>query len=551
MKSLKQPDLKPGLNSEVGVGKKILPWIGKSDSLNSIKDLHDDLDRIIAQYDTKRTRIGMSVYSMDRGEYIYQRSADKLFTPASNTKIFTVMASFFIRGDGGTINTTLFTNGYLDMDTVLVGDLFIRGEGNVFLRGEDLAVFAERLAMMKIKRVTGNIYIDEGHFDGNYDRFKYSGDADVVQKLPDIKPVILADSHLEITVSADDLLGGGVSYTVSPPSTVFEVVSNASATVGGSRGDIYSAPEPSFGSYWWQSSQRYGDATETFDAEVDVPEEYETSDLARRKKSSNLQSKHGITVTQKYSHDTLQRFEITGKMRSGQSETFRFPIKDMQQVVGGSLEYFLLEKGITLEGKIGYGTINGYKENERIALATVGYPLEEMAMPINKKSNNFIAEQMFKFVGGTADTAKNYRGYQKIFKAMLDTLEIECDGCKLNDGSGLSRRNLLTPNSLVEVLLASEEVPYSGVMANTLGIAGVDGTIRKRMRKSLAQGNLRAKTGTLRNVSALSGFVTTKDGERLVFSILSNGPSPYKYKRMEDELGIKLAEFHYFTNTGG
>jgi D-alanyl-D-alanine carboxypeptidase/D-alanyl-D-alanine-endopeptidase (penicillin-binding protein 4) len=70
------------------------------------------------------------------------------------------------------------------------------------------------------------------------------------------------------------------------------------------------------------------------------------------------------------------------------------------------------------------------------------------------------------------------------------------------------------------------------------------------MKNTKAQNNLRGKTGTLRNVSALSGFVNNQDGETYVFSILSNGSSPYKYKRMENEIGEALAEFYYTDGSG-
>jgi D-alanyl-D-alanine carboxypeptidase/D-alanyl-D-alanine-endopeptidase (penicillin-binding protein 4) len=90
------------------------------------------------------------------------------------------------------------------------------------------------------------------------------------------------------------------------------------------------------------------------------------------------------------------------------------------------------------------------------------------------------------------------------------------------DGSGLSRRNYLAPEALVRVLRAMALHPEFDVFYNALPIAGVDGTLRGRMRGTAAEGNVRAKTGFISNARALSGYVTTKDEELMAFSILTN-----------------------------
>jgi D-alanyl-D-alanine carboxypeptidase/D-alanyl-D-alanine-endopeptidase (penicillin-binding protein 4) len=99
---------------------------------------------------------------------------------------------------------------------------------------------------------------------------------------------------------------------------------------------------------------------------------------------------------------------------------------------------------------------------------------------------------------------------------------VEPDGFKLADGSGLSRHNLLTPETLVTVLDAMQRDTAFTVFYNSMPVAGVDGTLKSRMKGTPAEGNVRAKTGSIGAARTLSGYVTTADGERLIFSVMAN-----------------------------
>ncbi len=96
-------------------------------------------------------------------------------------------------------------------------------------------------------------------------------------------------------------------------------------------------------------------------------------------------------------------------------------------------------------------------------------------------------------------------------------------GLRLSDGSGLSRYNLVTPISVARLLGAAERIKGGAAFYEALPIAGVDGTLRNRMKGTAAEKNVRAKTGSFAIVSTLSGYVTTRDGQRLAVSILTNG----------------------------
>ena len=113
----------------------------------------------------------------------------------------------------------------------------------------------------------------------------------------------------------------------------------------------------------------------------------------------------------------------------------------------------------------------------------------------------------------------------------------------IEEGSGLSRGALVTPHATTLLLRYMDRHRHAGIFRESLPIAGVDGTLKNRLKNTSATGNLRAKTGTLRYVNTLSGYVTNRSGERLVFSIMLNNFSAAGGGRAEvDALGEMLAE---------
>jgi D-alanyl-D-alanine carboxypeptidase/D-alanyl-D-alanine-endopeptidase (penicillin-binding protein 4) len=170
----------------------------------------------------------------------------------------------------------------------------------------------------------------------------------------------------------------------------------------------------------------------------------------------------------------------------------------------------------------------------------------ELASVVNKRSHNHYAEHVFKMAaalyggaGAGADQGK------AALLAALDSLDVQRQGAIFHDGSGLSRRNRVSARTHVDMLCAIARQPYFNDFYSSLAIAGVDGSLRRRMIGTPAHDNLRGKTGTLRNVSSLGGYVTTGDGELLAFSILSNGPRTGSYKSTENAAGSILAAFTY------
>lgn len=172
-------------------------------------------------------------------------------------------------------------------------------------------------------------------------------------------------------------------------------------------------------------------------------------------------------------------------------------------------------------------------------------PLREILRHFEKPSQNQIGEILIRTLGreragvGVADNGA------AVISRQLLSWGAERDGFFVYDGSGLSRHNLVSPETIVRTLVGISRDTAFAVFLDALPVAGVDGTLRTRMVGTSAASNMRAKTGTIEFVRSLSGFITTADGERLVFSMLSNHfiVPVREITRVQDAIGATLANY--------
>ena len=150
----------------------------------------------------------------------------------------------------------------------------------------------------------------------------------------------------------------------------------------------------------------------------------------------------------------------------------------------------------------------------------------------NLRSNNAYANVLLRYLGG-------YRSVER----ELTNLGVDAKGYRLKDGSGLSRKNLATPRTLVSTLRSMYHAKNNEVFLASLPVAGISGTLRNRLRHTIAEGSVRAKTGTLRGVKALSGYIDHPEYGVVVFSIITNQPtyrSNYAVVKAIDEIVLQL-----------
>jgi D-alanyl-D-alanine carboxypeptidase/D-alanyl-D-alanine-endopeptidase (penicillin-binding protein 4) len=180
-----------------------------------------------------------------------------------------------------------------------------------------------------------------------------------------------------------------------------------------------------------------------------------------------------------------------------------------------------------------------------VEVARVAHTLDSAVTYMNKVSDNLSAEALMKVSAAVRwrERGSTSRGID-ILKEILTEAGVDTNSMRAVDGSGLSRYDLTTASAVSGLLVAmyNDSLRFPTFYAS-LPIAGVDGTIDRRMRGTPAERNLRAKTGTLNGVTALSGYVRTADGEMLAFSMLMqnflSGSTPYR--NVQDRIGALLA----------
>lgn len=160
-------------------------------------------------------------------------------------------------------------------------------------------------------------------------------------------------------------------------------------------------------------------------------------------------------------------------------------------------------------------------------------PLRVLLRRMNKNSDNYFAEVFVKGLGKDEYDQGSTMAGVTVAEETLGTMDIPATDYVLEDGSGLSYGNRLTPHALVRLLGAMSQRPDFGVFYRSLSVAGKDGTLAGRMKDGAAEGNARAKTGSLNIANGLSGYVTTANGHLLAFSILIAG-NPVAWQRSND-----------------
>ena len=463
-----------------------LPVPSAGDSARNLAALRAALDRCFTDRGYTPGGVSAKVVSLRTGATLYERGATTPLTPASTTKLFTTVAAFELMGNGASVHTTVKTDGLIDRDGNLDGNVYLIGTGDAILNVNDLEDLADQLTRMGIKRIRGNIYGDGSLFADSPERPIYSGDFEVVQGMPPVLALTVNQSTVAVIVTG--LPNGRVIAQTIPSGDAFSIVTQPSRR----RGRV-----------------RVGTAT--------------------------LPNGH-------------QQFVVSGNPGVNRTTTQYVTMTRPAIAAAGVFASRIRAGGITIDGTVAERSAPA---SSRI-LTVFRRPLSSFAYNINKRSDNHLAEHLFKMVGSVCGEQR--QPAQRAKRAMLevlDTLKVGRGGSVFNDGSGLSRRNKTSAATEVSMLVAASKRPWFPAFRSTLAIAGVDGTVRRRMAGTRAQGNVAAKTGSLRNVSALAGYVTSADGEPLVFSFISNGPGGSGYKVSENIACIALADFSYARPAGG
>jgi D-alanyl-D-alanine carboxypeptidase/D-alanyl-D-alanine-endopeptidase (penicillin-binding protein 4) len=206
-------------------------------------------------------------------------------------------------------------------------------------------------------------------------------------------------------------------------------------------------------------------------------------------------------------------------------------VHDPAGYFGALLRDALVRRGVVVEGRTVVADarsreISPFQVDTAIELAFIeSEPLSSVVRATNKDSQNLYAELMLRTVGRIAGPATEVTSEAAGIKALLTYLEsasVDIEPLLFSDGSGLSRQNLVTPEATVRLLAFARRQSYGDVLFSSLPEAGVDGTLEKRFRDTAGKSRVRAKTGSLGDVSALAGYGLSRSGRTIVFAIMVN-----------------------------
>jgi len=483
------------------------------DTASALERLAEDIRSALnLPQEMKNGSVGIVVRSAKTGRVLFALNPDRPLTPASTTKLVTTFTALSELGPGYVVKTILAAETR-PRDGIVRGDLYVKGHGDPFLTVNDIDELVDQLVKIGVSQVRGRIVGDASFFDTIASRFEYSGDSDDPEPVAPIQALTVQGGYFNVIIASTSVVGAPLNVQTYPHSDAFEIVCNATV-----------APDVA-------GRKRRGGRKSARES------------LAPPPGGGNNMRAGGLLVSVADGPDGRQTVTINGTLPPRKTVSKKYRMTSPPTVIAGMVSERLKRFGVKVAGMPAAGEA---PPRARI-LAETGRPLMDILRLVMKNSNNFLAEHVFKMIGGIARGNKSTaeRSIDKI-QYRMDLNGVSFDRCVINDGSGLSRRNCLSANALTGILMAAHDDPtlFQPLYA-TLSVAGVDGTLRHRMRGTAAEGNARGKTGTLRNTSALTGYVTTRDGELVCFGMLFNGANVGAYRGLQDRIVVRLADFSY------
>jgi D-alanyl-D-alanine carboxypeptidase/D-alanyl-D-alanine-endopeptidase (penicillin-binding protein 4) len=470
---------------------------------SSKKALEKRIGAILSQPDLGRGFWGIEVVSLQNGKVLYSQNADKLFTPASNTKLFTTAAALALIGPNYNFRTTVETSGILDKHGRLTGDLVLVGRGDPNLSGRELPyalhtarnehpiqvleALADELVKKGVKYVDGDIVADDSYFA--FERYGegWSQDDLVWDYGAPVSALTINDNVVFVNILPGDRVGERAFVSVTPFADYYRIDNRIITTPTGTERKIFINREPGSTLLTLWGNVSLDDAGASEDLAIEDPAEFAAT-LFRGLLQARGIVAYGRPRTRHTELASLSTFTVTATAPARGGEE---PVRSLQ--------------------------------NQPLVLASYqSKPLIEDVRVINKVSQNLHAEILLRLLGREKGNAGTVEGGLEVLKGFLNQAGVPSDQYILYDGSGLSRQNLLTPHAVVQLLRYAALQNWGASFRDTLPVSGVDGSLSDRFKSADLQGHVYAKTGSLGGVKSLSGYVTTKHGEQLAFSILSN-----------------------------
>lgn len=410
-------------------------------------------------------------------------NSNKIMIPASITKIATASAVLANFPPGYKFKTQLLASAEVK-NGVLQGDLYLKGGGDPGFVSENMWFLVNAFLRNKISKIQGDIVVDDSLFDEvRYDSSRQKTRVDRAYDAP---------------VGAMSFNWNSINIFVRP-------------TKKGQLADIFVDPENDY--------IRLVNRAKTSGGSENVL-------LVDRKSEKNFPG------------DVIH---VSGAIGASLKEVVVFKnITSPDHWSGYNLKSFLAQRGVTVTGKIKNGVTPA---TAQLLAESESKPIEQSIADLNKFSNNYVAEMLTKNLGAQKKTSQaTLADGMLVINEHMQSLGIPADQYQLQSPSGLSQENKMSSFAVWKVLQhLRNDFKVQPEFLSSLPIAGVDGTLKRRMKNSPAERWVRAKTGYINNVVSLAGYAGLENGEVVTFSLIYNGPADEgKVRSYFDNLMISL-----------
>ncbi|MEE8209590.1 MAG: D-alanyl-D-alanine carboxypeptidase/D-alanyl-D-alanine-endopeptidase [bacterium] len=426
--------------------------------------LQERIEAAVASSCVPKADIGLHVVRLSDGATLATHQAGRLFIPASNVKLLTTAAALRILGPTYRFPTTLYATGPIAGER-LRGDLVLKGFGDPELVSERLWLLAAALRRKGLREVEGDLVIDESFFDDQMRAPSWGGHVSTRAYYAPVAPASLNFNAAAVHVEPGPTPGQPARVLLEPQTAYLRLVNRATTGRAGSKLSLV-------------VDRRAGQRTNTIVVGGSIPYDADRTTYYR-----------SITHPWRYLATVLAEL--------------------------------LRREGIAIKGTLRQGRV---PESALELMTFESKPLGHITRDLNKLSNNFIAESMLKTMGASVHGPPGtFEKGLAVVEDFLRTLDIAPGTYRLRDGSGLSSANRLTPGQITKVLAAMwGDFRFRPEYLVSLAVMGMDGSVDERLTETQARQRLRVKTGSLRGVSALSGYGVSADAEELAFSIIIN-----------------------------
>ena len=486
------------------------------------RDLAKEIAAIVEQPPLSRAHWGIDIVDLETGKALYSQNSDQLFLPASNAKLFTTAAALAIAGPNYRFRTTVEAEGKVDDNGRLLGDLVIVGRGDPNISGrvlpyalktqrtpphtQILEEMADQVARTGLKIVDGDLIGDDTFYA--FERYAEGWAWDDLQWIDGapVSALTFNDNVVFVNVLPGEHPGDKAVVTVEPETNYYELDNRVVTSSAGvpKRVGIHRDPGSKTIVLW--GSLPVGDSGMKEPMSIEDPAEF-VAQLFR-----TMLERRGITIRGKT------------RARHGDGEQF-FDQQVLHPVIppaAGAAAPSPANPSLPTAAPAQQEQPDLNQSPNKILAEHLSGPLLDDVRVTNKVSENLHAELALRLAGKLRGDGGSFEGGVAAVKQFLLQAGLKEDEFTFLDGSGLSRRDLVTPAATVQLLIYAARQPWGPAFEESLPVSGVDGSLSERFQKTPAVGLVHAKTGSLSHVNALSGYGQTQAGTRFVFSIFCN-----------------------------